>query len=450
MYNEADFYEGARIAFDLGKFDLAEELARRGLVEMRNNQFLLYLLSRIMIATQEYPDAREFAEQAIALDPEFCEAYHSLAIITLFEGKTYFPDPARNLAHTVSLANELADQCLGLEPEFPSSHLLKARVHLLDNSKTKALACIETALSLDPNDEDGLSLKTIVLMEMRKIDSALEVCHARLKIDPEDADCHQQIAEMLLERKDIETSRRHAREALRLAPTNNLFHQAYWDTVKASSFLFRPFVAWHFVTSRIDKLPYWLPLSVMCVTSVGAMLLAAHLGEKFDFDRAMILALLIPLCGVAIFMTERPCMALVDLILLTTDSGFRATVDRKALAIESGITIYVIAFCGGALLCAVNIVWPLVLCGLSLFYLFMLWALVDCERKSSKAWFVLAILISIGLLATSFHLGYTSYVKTPRRYVSMLCFFGFALFSLGAPILYIHFKYEKRSEAERE
>lgn len=96
--------------------------------------------------------AREYFEQAIALDPEFARATASLALVhsrDAFDGWT--DSPERSLA----LAAEYAESAARINPTIPQIHFVAGQVALFREEHSKAIAAAERAIEYAPNYADG-------------------------------------------------------------------------------------------------------------------------------------------------------------------------------------------------------------------------------------------------------------------------------------------------------
>jgi TolB-like protein/Flp pilus assembly protein TadD len=94
-------------------------------------------------------EARTLLDQAVALDPRFSRAYADLAWTYLFDflfGWAQPPEPARDRAHT------LAQKAVELGQWSARAHFALGYVHLFRKEHDLAIAEIERAVALNPND----------------------------------------------------------------------------------------------------------------------------------------------------------------------------------------------------------------------------------------------------------------------------------------------------------
>jgi adenylate cyclase len=122
-------------------------------------------------------------QEAIALDPEFAEAYAGLAQIALrvwrWDGTNVMPNPvARKLAY------ESASQVLVLDPENPKAYSVLAMLQVTDSRHEMALQSAQKAVALDPNDAEAWVHIAYVLVLAGRHAEALEAMETALRLDP--------------------------------------------------------------------------------------------------------------------------------------------------------------------------------------------------------------------------------------------------------------------------
>lgn len=92
--------------------------------------------------------ARQLAEQALAIDPDYAEAYVRLARTYLLEYQTGW---ARDREATLARTVELAQTALKLDDSYPDTYILLASIYLCLRDHEAALLSIDKALSLSPS-----------------------------------------------------------------------------------------------------------------------------------------------------------------------------------------------------------------------------------------------------------------------------------------------------------
>jgi TolB-like protein/class 3 adenylate cyclase len=137
-----------------------------------------FLYQRAMAT--EGKEARRLFEQAVALDPEYAEAYAWLAQ-THWMGWVNWFEPAE--PHR-PLALELARRAVALDPNNPWAHTVLGFVLQYEHQYEASAAHMETALRLDPNNADTYWwLTDLLVMEGRPLE-AIECAVQALRLNP--------------------------------------------------------------------------------------------------------------------------------------------------------------------------------------------------------------------------------------------------------------------------
>jgi len=99
----------------------------------------------------DFINGHKFFQKAIELNPSYTEAEEGLC--ELYTAVGYFE---KALWH--------ADNILKINPLSPNHYFTKANIHYLNEDYTKALECIETSLSINPNFTHSIALKQLCLI----------------------------------------------------------------------------------------------------------------------------------------------------------------------------------------------------------------------------------------------------------------------------------------------
>jgi TolB-like protein len=132
--------------------------------------------------------AREQFEEAIALDPDYAEAYAGLADSVLLiqaNHRAISPEEAFDVAET-SL-----DRALALNPDLADAHATQGLLKHQMWQETRAgpgldeaVACFVSSLELNPNNASAYMWFASVRGTQRRIDEAIELYHESLRVDP--------------------------------------------------------------------------------------------------------------------------------------------------------------------------------------------------------------------------------------------------------------------------
>jgi len=117
-------------------------------------------------------DVHALLDEAIALDLSFARAYAAKANIYAFN------------RHELNLATEYAEKALAEDPNLGSGYAAMAMIHQRIMRDEDALEAYETALELSPNDIDILDNFSRFLGQIADFERSLEIAERVLKLDP--------------------------------------------------------------------------------------------------------------------------------------------------------------------------------------------------------------------------------------------------------------------------
>jgi adenylate cyclase len=125
--------------------------------------------------------ARQLAEEALALDPDYPTAVRLL-------GWTHFSDArygwSRSRADSFKRAGELAQKALELDDEQASAHSLLSMIYLFRRQYEKAIAEGERAVSISPNGAHNNAILGIVLNYTGRSGEAIEFIKKAMRLSP--------------------------------------------------------------------------------------------------------------------------------------------------------------------------------------------------------------------------------------------------------------------------
>jgi TolB-like protein/tetratricopeptide (TPR) repeat protein len=125
--------------------------------------------------------ARSLFEKAIALDPQYAEAYAWLGWTYQFAWFSQWrPDP-----QTLQRAFELEQKALSLDDSLSRAHIVLGFLYTFQNRYELAVAEAERAIALAPNDADGYALLAHVfdIFEQR-LPEAVELSQKAMRLNP--------------------------------------------------------------------------------------------------------------------------------------------------------------------------------------------------------------------------------------------------------------------------
>jgi adenylate cyclase len=125
--------------------------------------------------------ARQYFEEAVALDPGFARAQAGLALTYSREAiDGWTSDPSRSLA----LAARHADAAAEMDPSLPQVHFVTGQVKLFQRSHGDAVAAAERAIEVDPNYADAFALLAWTLNYAGRPARAMSALNMAMRLNP--------------------------------------------------------------------------------------------------------------------------------------------------------------------------------------------------------------------------------------------------------------------------
>jgi adenylate cyclase len=132
------------------------------------------------VTKEDNDRARSLFEQAVALDPEFAEAYAGLGFTYYEEWVEYWTvDPT-----ALDQALELAKQAIALDERNGGAHTLLSHVYLWRKEHNLAIAEQELANALEPSSADGYRDLAEVLIFAGRPEEAVPLVEQAMRLDP--------------------------------------------------------------------------------------------------------------------------------------------------------------------------------------------------------------------------------------------------------------------------
>jgi len=129
---------------------------------------------------ETHVQARQMFEKAIALDPQYAEAYACL-------GWTYWVEWVFRWSadpQIMERALALAQQALALNDSLPTAHSLLSYVYAQKQQYDQAIAEGERAVALDPNDAESYAVQAQVLIMAGRPEEALQSVEQAMRLNP--------------------------------------------------------------------------------------------------------------------------------------------------------------------------------------------------------------------------------------------------------------------------
>lgn len=156
-----------------------------------SDAYVMYLKGREQYrkqTTESMKKARQFFEQAVALDPEYAKGYVGLAdtLILMAEGnhtvETGFGIIKPDIAAT--LAQQNIDRALVRQPEMAEAYAVKGLISSIQNDFDSAIQDFDKAIQLNPSLSIAYMWKFLALTYLQRFDESLVALKKSQELDP--------------------------------------------------------------------------------------------------------------------------------------------------------------------------------------------------------------------------------------------------------------------------
>jgi tetratricopeptide (TPR) repeat protein len=203
-----------------------EERALNAIVTSNPRAYQAYLKGRyvwLQRTIDAYGQAKEYFEQAIALDPNYAPAYAGLADAYQFIAEHNVQERKQNYER----AKDACQQALRLEPNLAEAHASLGLVAMnYDWDWALAEKELRRALALDPSNALTHDWYAEYLMAVGRADLSLSQIDYARELDPLSAIINTDAGKMLYFARRYEEAESQLRETLRMFPDFSLAH--YW------------------------------------------------------------------------------------------------------------------------------------------------------------------------------------------------------------------------------
>nr|WP_268820331.1 tetratricopeptide repeat protein [Paraglaciecola sp. G1-23] len=149
--------------------------------------YVMYLKGREQYrkqTTESMKKARQFFEQALALDPEYAKAYVGLAdtLVLLAEGELRFGVIQTDIA--AALAQQNIDKALVRQPEMAEAYAVKGYISFMQNKFDDAIEDYNKAIQLNPSLAIAYMWKYLTLNSLQRFNESFSALEKSLELDP--------------------------------------------------------------------------------------------------------------------------------------------------------------------------------------------------------------------------------------------------------------------------
>ncbi|MEE8608876.1 MAG: tetratricopeptide repeat protein, partial [Nitrospiraceae bacterium] len=125
--------------------------------------------------------ARELVQKAVELDPKYAGAYTSLGYVHWLDAQAGW---GKSRADSLKRAVELAQVAINLDDTFSGTYRLLGSIHLLLIQHDDAIAYIEKAIDLSPNDPRNFATLAFILNYSGQPEKAILLLEKAMRLSP--------------------------------------------------------------------------------------------------------------------------------------------------------------------------------------------------------------------------------------------------------------------------
>lgn len=234
----------AELLINQGRFDLAEEHARRAIGDQPDHALPYSYLALCLSRAEKHSEATEAARRAVGLAPDDAYGHRVLASVL-------------HRRDDEAAAMVAIDEALRLAPDDSHAWALKGSIHLALRQWRDALSAAEHGLTFDAEHEDCVNVRAAALARLGRTAEAGQAIDATLARNPDSAHSHANMGWTLLHRREPRKAMEHFREALRLDPTMDHARSGIVEAMKARNFIYRWFLAYLLFMNRLSSQAQW-------------------------------------------------------------------------------------------------------------------------------------------------------------------------------------------------
>lgn len=205
-YSKSEFHANRAFTFyELNRWQNCIDEAEKALSFEPEHEFALTLAILSYSMLKNHERSLELGEKALQIHADSAEIHYAVGTAHLRAGH---PHPAAKHLYVAVEKN----------PLFPSYFINLAIAFWNLDKKDKALESLDKALSLNPNNDFALNLKSRIQKGQKNTAEALATINKAIQLNPEDSDNHFVKGEFEMRQRNYEVAANHFKESLRLNP----------------------------------------------------------------------------------------------------------------------------------------------------------------------------------------------------------------------------------------
>ncbi|MGI5816943.1 MAG: tetratricopeptide repeat protein [Armatimonadota bacterium] len=198
---------------------------RIGLAHFEEAQAAFYKEGLLWIAIRNVDAAIDTIEGALEDAANHPEAHKALGDIFLFQARTYVSDPTRNIVSSdYQDALDRYDAAIAVAPDYIEAYRGRAETYSAMGQQTDAISDLRSALDIDPRDADLYASLAMAQTLNESYDDAIATAQIALNLAPTNAQAHNAAGLAYYYTGQLGAAREHFSRAVEADPT---LHQSY-------------------------------------------------------------------------------------------------------------------------------------------------------------------------------------------------------------------------------
>ncbi|MDO7846605.1 tetratricopeptide repeat protein [Hymenobacter sp. M29] len=263
--SDTDYLPRVQLLLSQNRHAHAAQELRRQLAQDPHDPVAHALLAVCLLEQEQLPEAKSEAELAIHLAPEYDFAFYALALI-------------EHRAHRPKEALAAINEALALDPNDADYYHLLGQLRLQSGQWQAALQAAQTGLGLDAEHAGLHGLRARALARQGRPAEAGHAARSALSYDASSSHTQAQAGWVALETNRPKEALEHFREALRLDPESDFAREGLVEALKARYYVYRSFMRFVYWSGTLsDGVRRGMFLGAWVVTRFVPLLLPIYL-----------------------------------------------------------------------------------------------------------------------------------------------------------------------------
>lgn len=266
-------YERGFQLFEMGRYKDAISYFNASINADVNNFEAKFLLAQCFLQTDDVVKSKALAIELRSTEPNYSGIYFLLSQIFFGE-------------KNIKLALENIDTAIGLDPYNENYYGHKAFILVHNKKFEDALHLANEGLKINAKSRSCLNVRATALTKLNRKKEAKATIETLLNDDPENAYSHANVGWSHLEHNDVPKALTHFKEALKLDPNDSFARDGMLTAVKAKNKIYNLYLRYAFWIGNKSEKNQWMyiigiyiayRLSVKLLTATGLSILAIPL-----------------------------------------------------------------------------------------------------------------------------------------------------------------------------